>query len=98
MMITERKNVGGIMEGLTTLDRLPVGESAEVRLLRASGGIRRRLMDLGFVVGACTVCVGESPLGDPKAFLIDGAVIALRKRDCTSIDILRSDCIDQGKI
>lgn len=85
------------MEKVTTLDKLPVGADASVRQLRASGGIRRRLMDLGFVVGARTVCVGESPLGDPKAFLIDGAVIALRKKDCASIDISRGDCIEQGK-
>lgn len=85
------------MEGITTLDKLPVGAEASVHQLRASGGIRRRLMDLGFVVGACAVCVGESPLGDPKAFLIDGAVIALRKKDCASIDILRGDCIEQRK-
>jgi ferrous iron transport protein A len=30
-------------------------------------------------------CVGESPAGDPKAFLIRGAVIALRSEDSKKV-------------
>ena len=74
------------MKSDLTLDRIPVGEAVTVAYL---GGIRRRLTDIGLVRGAETVCIGESPLGDPRAYLIDGAVIALRRRDCSAISVIR---------
>lgn len=49
--------------------------------LTASGGMRRRLQDLGLVEGARVECVGRSPGGDPSAYLICGAVIAIRAQD-----------------
>ncbi len=82
---------------VTTLDKVPVGKSVLILSVSARDGIRRRLTELGFIRGAKTTCIGESPLGDPKAFLIDGAVIALRKKDCASIDILQGEYIEQAK-
>lgn len=76
------------MKSDLTLDRIPVGEAVTVAYLGESG-IRRRLTDIGLVRGAETVCIGESPLGDPRAYLIDGAVIALRRRDCSTISVIR---------
>jgi ferrous iron transport protein A len=43
--------------------------------------MRRRLQDLGLVEGARVECVGRSPGGDPSAYLICGAVIAIRAQD-----------------
>lgn len=76
------------MKSDLTLDRISVGEAVTVARLGESG-IRRRLTDIGLVRGAETVCIGESPLGDPRAYLIDGAVIALRRRDCSAISVIR---------
>lgn len=76
------------MKSDLTLDRIPVGEAVTVAYLGESG-IRRRLTDIGLVRGAETVCIGESPLGDPRAYLIDGAVIALRRSDCSAISVIR---------
>lgn len=42
-------------------------------------------MDMGLVKNTCVECVGRSPLGDPSAYLIKGAVVAVRSRDCESI-------------
>lgn len=83
------------MKSDLTLDRVPIGEAVTVSGIGRSG-IRRRLTDIGLVHGAATVCVGESPLGDPRAFLIDGAVIALRRRDCSAISVIRQG--DNGEI
>lgn len=47
--------------------------------------MRRRLQDLGMVPGAFVECVGISPLGDPAAYRIRGAVIALRRRDAQAV-------------
>lgn len=70
------------------LDRLLPGESAVLLRLNADCGIRRRLLDMGLTPGAHVECLGVSPGGDPRAFLVRGAVLALRREDCRSI-ILR---------
>ncbi len=72
-----------------SLDGLPVGTQAKVLSLEHTGPIRRRLADLGLISGAVVQCVGVSPMGDPHAYLICGAVIALRLCDCKKILVLR---------
>ena len=47
--------------------------------------MKRRLEDLGVVSGTRIVCLMRSPLGDPCAYLIRGAVIALRKKDAQNV-------------
>lgn len=41
--------------------------------------LKRRLFDLGLIEGTEIECVETAPSGDPKAYLIRGAVIAVRK-------------------
>lgn len=64
---------------------LKAGESGVISELYNKGDIRRRLMDIGFTEGTTIQCVGKSPLGDPVAYLVKGAVIALRKEDSSRI-------------
>ena len=64
---------------------IPPGRSAVVVRLCACGNMRRRLLDLGLVEGARVECIGTSPLGDPSAYMIRGAVIALRSEDSRKI-------------
>jgi len=40
---------------------------------------RRRLMDLGLIPGTIVAAEMDSPMGDPTAYRIRGALIALRK-------------------
>ena len=47
--------------------------------------MRRRFLDIGLVENTLVCCVGKSPSGDPKAYLIRGAVIAIRSDDCCDI-------------
>ena len=61
------------------------GETAKVRKLTATGTIRRRLLDIGLIENTEVECLGRSPAGDPSAFLIRGAVIAIRSEDCSNI-------------
>lgn len=75
------------MQLTTCLSELPEGGSAHVERLTASGAIRRRLLDLGLTPGTRITCVGVSPAGDPAAYLIRGAVIALRRRDADGVRI-----------
>ena len=73
------------------LNDIALGERARVLSQRTSGGIRRRLLDMGLVEGTEVECVGKSPCGDPRAYLIRGAVIALRAEDCGKIAVKRED-------
>lgn len=47
--------------------------------------MRRRLLDMGLVPETKVECVGKSPLGDPKAYLVRGAVVAIRSSDTKDI-------------
>lgn len=65
------------------------GEGGTVQQLNTVGSMRRRLMDLGFLPGAAAVCVGRSPAGDPAAYGVRGAVVALRRRDAATVAVQR---------
>jgi ferrous iron transport protein A len=72
------------MEDVTTLDRLAVGCRAAVTGLFTPEPQRRRMLELGFVPGGE---VQESPWGDPVAYAVCGAVIALRRADARQIAV-----------
>ena len=63
------------------------GQSAVVRRIGSDDGMKRRFMDIGLLEGTRIECIGKSPLGDPTAFLIRGAVIAIRSEDCRNISV-----------
>ncbi|HIR85979.1 MAG TPA: ferrous iron transport protein A [Candidatus Limivicinus faecipullorum] len=67
------------------LQNLRPGETAVVESLNSSGALRRRLLDMGLVEGTRVECLGLSPAGDPRAFLIRGAMLAIRSGDCRDI-------------
>ena len=69
----------------TDLSSLKPGQKARVKKLLIEGGMRRRLLDIGLVENTEVECVGKSPLGDPSAFLIRGAIIAIRSEDTKNI-------------
>ena len=68
-----------------SLNSINPGEYAKVGQILSRGSMRRRLLDIGLTPGTMVECVGKSPSGDPKAFLIRGAVIAIRSEDCADI-------------
>ena len=71
------------------LSALPEGESAYVTQVRAGPAMDRRLLDLGLVRGTRVTCVLKSPAGDPCAYLIRGALIALRRADADGVALER---------
>lgn len=73
------------MNNLNTLKDLKQGQAATVKSLLSIGSIRRRLQDIGLIEGTKVECLQKSPAGDPVAFLIRGAVIALRSEDSSNI-------------
>jgi len=71
----------------TTLSCISEGTAATVRQMNSSGSMRRRLMDMGLIEGTRVMCLHKSPAGDPTAYLIRGAVIALRSEDTGKITV-----------
>lgn len=75
------------MNNICVLSDLKTGQSGTVRKMRTKGAMRRRLQDLGLIEGCDVECVLTSPGGDPAAYWIKGAVIAIRNEDCSDICI-----------
>ena len=70
-----------------SLSALRDGQQARVAALYLSGGMRRRVQDLGLVPGTRVTCVRRALSGDPIAYRIRGAVVALRKCDAAQIEL-----------
>ena len=75
------------------MNSLAPGEAATVCEILHTGDMRRRLQDIGLIRGTSVSCVGRSPLGDPAAYRIRGAVIALRNSDTALIGITRPESL-----
>lgn len=73
------------MSEIYSLNDINPGEKAKVLQLLSTGSIRRRLLDIGLIENTEIECIGKSPSGDPTAFLIRGAVIAIRSEDLKNI-------------
>lgn len=67
------------------LTSLAEGEIAHVLSLCNTGTMKRRLQDLGLVEGTQVACIQKSPYGDPVAYNIRGAIIALRCEDAAGV-------------
>ena len=65
-----------------TLTALREGERAQVAALLTEGG---RMQDIGLIEGTEVECVQKSPAGDPVAYRIRGALIALRAEDSARV-------------
>lgn len=66
------------------LNKLKLGEEG---IVTEASKNNRRLKDLGLVNGARVKCVLKSPLGDPSAYDICGAVVAIRKEDAKDVKV-----------
>jgi ferrous iron transport protein A len=70
-----------------TLRELEMGKKGKVTELRLEGAERRRLLDLGLAIGSEVEAVRKSPLGDPVAYRVRGAVVALRKEQAEKVEV-----------
>ncbi len=73
------------MYHVKSLSHLGEGETGIVSNILSTGSIRRRLQDIGLIEGTNVKCMQKSPSGDPVAYNIRGAVIALRTEDSGNI-------------
>lgn len=73
------------MENLTGMNALRECEKGQVEKILINGKLRNRLNDLGLIEGTCIECLHRNH--GLSAYLIRGAVIALRTEDTSFIQI-----------
>ena len=81
-----------IPNGSQRLNNLQPGETAEVIALsrKCRGAERRRFMDLGILPGTKIKAEMRSPSGDPTAYIIRDALIALRSDQARLIQVKKT--------
>lgn len=67
------------------LSELSIGKTCILKEVNLFGTLQRRLWEMGFQKGEAVTCVFAAPSGSPIAFLVKGAIVALRKSDCERI-------------
>ena len=72
---------------IKNLSQLPLNKNGRIDKIECDEGIKRRLLDMGLVKGTNIVPILISPSGDPRAFLVRGTIIAIRKEDAKNIRI-----------
>ena len=70
-----------------TLTNAELDSNVEVINIKAEGELRRRFLDLGIIEGTNIEVLYRSPFGDPTAYLIRGAVIAIRDEEGEFIEV-----------
>ncbi len=75
------------MKNKNNLGTLMPGECGIIASLEEGCEMKRRFMDIGLIPGTRVLCVGISPLGDPRAYLIRGKTVAIRGSDAEWIKI-----------
>jgi len=69
------------------LGDLTPGTCAVVRRVSGDPGLRRRLMELGFVPGTSVVLIRRAPMGDPIELELRGTHFSLRSTEADRIDV-----------
>ncbi|MBM7867350.1 ferrous iron transport protein A [Heliobacterium gestii] len=67
------------------LSKVPVGRKVRVTDLKLEGFQRRRMLDIGLVPGTEVKVIRRSPIGDPTAYLVRGAIIGLRRDEASKV-------------
>lgn len=73
------------------LSALNMGEGAYISRLEGVQHMTRRLAQLGFTPGTRVECELTAPAGDPSAYRVRGALIALRRGDAGQVYVTRGN-------
>jgi ferrous iron transport protein A len=70
-----------------TLAELKPGQAGRITQIGALGALKRRLMDMGVVVGEEVTIEKVAPLGDPVEIRIKSYNLSLRKKEANEIQV-----------
>jgi ferrous iron transport protein A len=69
------------------LAKLKPGESGTISAIGAIGPMKRRLMDMGVLVGEEVKVLKVAPMGDPIEVRVKGYSLSLRKKEAEGIAV-----------
>ncbi len=72
-----------------TLADLKTGEKAIITKVRGRGAFRKRIIEMGFVVGKQVIVVKNAPLKDPVEYNIMGYEVSLRRSEAALIEVTK---------
>lgn len=80
-MITEQQLI------YTSLDKLNIGQEAQVGRVRGVRTSVQRLLEMGFTSGTKVKILKFAPLGDPIEVLLRGYHLTLRKEEAAMVEV-----------
>ena len=84
------------MQTFFDMNQMQAGDNAVVYELQNPPAMRKRLQDLGLVEDTLVECVGTAPGGELSAYLIRGAVIAIRAVDAKAVKMRTHTPLSNG--
>lgn len=81
---------------MVSLDRLNPGEKGRIAGMALEEGIGQKLADMGFLRGRPVECAYRSPWGDPTAYYVMGALVAIRRGEAEKIQVEIESGMENG--
>jgi ferrous iron transport protein B len=72
-----------------TLAELKTGEKGIITKVRGRGAFRKRIIEMGFVVGKQVIVIKNAPLKDPVEYNIMGYEVSLRRSEADLIEVTK---------
>lgn len=69
------------------LSELKPGQTGRITKIGSIGALKRRLMDMGVLVGESVEVIKVAPLGDPIEVNIKNYNLSLRKKEAEGIEV-----------
>ena len=76
------------MQTTKPLNEIPINIKVTISEICVNPGIKTRYYEIGFIPGSEITMILESPLKNPKAYLINGYVIAIRNEEANNIKVI----------
>lgn len=73
------------MSMMKRLDELMPGQGGRIASISSCGNLRRRMMEMGLVIGSELKVIRLAPTGDPVEVLLRGYSLALRKNEAKQV-------------
>ncbi|MCQ2285821.1 MAG: ferrous iron transport protein B [Bacteroidales bacterium] len=75
-------------EARISLNEMPTGSQCVIIKISGHGGLRHRLMEMGFVKGETVTVIKTSPLQDPVEYIVMGSHVSLRRSEAEKIEVI----------
>lgn len=80
------------------LSDLNMGEKGVIVKVYGNGGFRKRIVEMGFIVGNIVEVVMKAPLRDPIVYRIIGYKVSLRREEASMIEVLSESELESHRI